>query len=197
MIIFIICMLVAYLFGSLSSAIIICRICRLPDPRDEGSGNPGTTNVLRIAGKKVALWVLIGDFLKGLIPVLFAKAIHLPDLFIGWVALAAVIGHIFPLFFQFKGGKGVATAAGVLFALYWPLGLLVLFTWISTAVIFRYSSLAALLANLLAPIFAWMFNQQAFILPLSVLMLIIFWRHSENIQRLWRGTETKIGQKRI
>lgn len=196
MIIFIICMLVAYLFGSLSSAIIISRVCRLPDPRQAGSGNPGTTNVLRLAGKKIAAWVLLGDFLKGLIPVLLAKLIHLPEIFLGWIALAAVIGHIFPVFFQFKGGKGVATSAGVLFALYWPLGLLVLLTWISTAVIFRYSSLAALLANLLAPLFAWSFNQQELLWPLFVMMLIIFWRHSENIQRLWRGTETKIGQSK-
>lgn len=196
MIIFIICMLVAYLFGSLSSAIIISRACRLPDPRQAGSGNPGTTNVLRLAGKKFAAWVLLGDFLKGLIPVLLAKFIHVPEIFLGWIALAAVIGHIFPVFFQFKGGKGVATSAGVLFALYWPLGLLVLLTWISTAVIFRYSSLAALLANLLAPLFAWGFNQSSLVLPMTVLMLIIFWRHYENIQRLWRGTETKIGQSK-
>lgn len=186
--------IIAYLCGSLSSAIIICRLCCLPDPRTQGSGNPGTTNALRIGGKKIAVWVLIGDLLKGLLPVLLAKYLGVVPPILGWVAFAAVLGHAFPLFFRFQGGKGVATAAGVLLALYWPLGVLVIATWILTAILFRYSSLAALVATIAAPVYCLWLNHSSLFWPLLTLCLFVLWRHQENIKRLWQGTETKIGQ---
>ena len=136
--------LLAYLAGSVSTAIIVCRLMKLPDPRSEGSGNPGATNVLRVGGKKAAALTLIGDALKGFIPVLVANLIDATPLIVGLTALGAVLGHLYPLFFGFKGGKGVATSFGSLFGISSVVGLLTVTTWLAFSLTFRISSLAAL-----------------------------------------------------
>ena len=139
-----------YLFGSISAAIIVCRLMGLPDPRTEGSRNPGATNVARLGGKKAAALTLAGDMLKGLLPVLAAHALQAGPLVLALTALAAFLGHLYPVFFGFQGGKGVATALGVTFGLHWMIGLLTAATWLATALLFRYSSLSALVACLTA-----------------------------------------------
>ena len=188
---------IAYLIGSISSAIVVCKILRLPDPRTQGSGNPGATNVLRIGGKGPAMVTLLGDILKGVIPVLAAKWYGLSTLAISAVAFAAFLGHIFPIYFRFQGGKGVATAFGCLVTLAWPAGLTLAGTWLLVALITRYSSLAALIATLLAPIDIWVFTQQwDYTLMTVFISLILIYRHKSNIQKLMRGEETKIGQKK-
>jgi len=148
----IIATILAYLFGSISSAIIVCKLMGLPDPRTQGSQNPGATNVLRIGGKKAAIITLLGDMLKGVIPILAAKWYGLDPTGIACVTFAAFFGHLFPIFFRFQGGKGVATAIGCLLALSLPVGLSWLATWIIIAIIFRYSSLSSLITSLLAPV---------------------------------------------
>ncbi|HFQ92142.1 MAG TPA: glycerol-3-phosphate 1-O-acyltransferase, partial [Chromatiales bacterium] len=148
--------LLAYLLGSLSSAIIMCRIFSLPDPRSQGSGNPGATNVLRFGGKKIAIMVLTGDILKGLIPVLVATYAGLTSAGIAVVGVAAFLGHLYPVFFGFQGGKGVATALGVLLGMSWLLGLAMIAVWVVMAMIFRISSLAAITAAICAPLFTWL-----------------------------------------
>ena len=187
--------LLAYLIGSLSSAIIVCRFFRLPDPRTQGSGNPGATNALRIGGKKVALLVFLGDFLKGLLPVLLACYIIHTQLYnnniISLIALAVILGHIYPVFFKFKGGKGVATAAGVLWGLSWPAALAVMLTWFIMAIFTRYSSLAAIIAALSAPLYIY------FIAPghtglLIFISAIILYKHYANIKNLLAKKEPKI-----
>ena len=187
-------MIFAYLLGSLSSAIIVCNLFCLPDPRTQGSGNPGTTNVLRLGGKKLAGLVLLGDLLKGLIAVMTARFLIAPDLW-GWVGLCAVLGHIYPVFFKFKGGKGVATAAGVLLGIYWPLGLAVIATWIIIAVVFRYSSLAAIIATLTVPVYGFWLVRPV-LLSLGFICILILFRHKDNIKRLLSGTESKMGKSR-
>lgn len=185
--------LAGYLFGSLSSAIIICRLSGLPDPRSQGSGNPGATNVMRIGGKKAAAATLAGDMLKGLIPVLIARALNADILIQSLVAVAAFLGHLFPVFFGFRGGKGVATALGLLLGLHWPVGLLTISTWLLVAYVFKISSLAALLAILVTPLYIWWLKPEA---PLLTAMLFItvllFWRHRSNIKNLLEGTEGRI-----
>lgn len=187
---------IAYLFGSLSSAIIICKILNLPDPRTEGSGNPGTTNVLRIGGKKAAALTLLGDMLKGVIPVLLAKWYDINDLGLALVTLAAFIGHLYPIFFRFQGGKGVATFLGCLLALAWPVGLAVIATWLIVAIVFRYSSLAALIAAVLAPFYTWFFTNPTFTVMMGLISFLLIIRHQSNIRKLLAGKESKIGQKR-
>jgi acyl phosphate:glycerol-3-phosphate acyltransferase len=188
--------IIAYFFGSLSSAIIICKLLKLPDPRTEGSKNPGTTNVLRIGGKSAAFATLVGDILKGTIPVLMARAFALSPFGLSAVALAAFLGHVFPIFFDFKGGKGVATAFGCLLALSWPVGLSVVFTWLIIATITRYSSLAALITAVLSPVYALLWTGQLLYGLAALLMaLMLIYRHKSNIQKLLQGQETKIGQK--
>ncbi len=191
----IIMIIIAYLFGSVCSAIIICKIMRLPDPRSTGSHNPGTTNVLRIGGKLPAGLTLLFDVLKGLLPVLIAKYIGVLHQALAWVALAAVLGHLLPVFFKFKGGKGVATMLGVLLGLSWQLALMVIGTWLIVAAIFRFSSLAAIVATLLTPAYAFWFADKSFVIPLTLLAVIIVLRHYENIKRLLAGTEGRIGKK--
>lgn len=192
---FLLFIILAYLFGSLSTAIITAKVFGLTDPRTEGSGNPGATNVLRVSGKKVAIIVLLGDFIKGLIPVLLAKWASLTPYALAWVGFAAILGHVFPLFFGFKGGKGVATGAGVLFGLSFPLGLASILTWILVAALTRYSSLAAVIATLTVPIFAyWPGHVHAF-LPILLICLLLLWRHRENVRKLLKGEEDKIGEK--
>jgi len=188
----IIFIVIAYLCGSLSSAIIICKLLKLPDPRKEGSGNPGATNVLRIAGKKAAILVLIGDVLKGCIPVLLARVFTIHGFGLGLVGLGAVVGHMYPVFFKFKGGKGVATFGGVTIALSFIGGLAFGLAWLIIAVIFRYASLASLIASLFSLIYLTIFAKISYFFPVLAIVLLIIWKHQGNIKRLKAGTESKI-----
>jgi glycerol-3-phosphate acyltransferase PlsY len=182
-----------YLFGSISTAILTCRLMGLPDPRTQGSRNPGATNVLRMGGKKAALLTLSGDMIKGVAPVLIAQALHASPLIQSAAALAAFLGHLYPVFFRFQGGKGVATALGVTFGLYWPVGLSVAGIWLLMAFLFRISSLSALTAMLLAPLCFWLLcPEPAFIGVMIIITVILFWRHRTNIRDLLKGTEGKI-----
>ncbi len=183
---------IAYLCGSLSSAVIVCKLLHLPDPRQEGSGNPGAANVLRIAGKKAAILVLIGDVLKGCIPVLLARLFHINGFSLGLVALAAVFGHIYPIFFRFKGGKGVATFAGTTLALSFMGGVAFGLAWLIVAFIFRYASLASLISSLLSLIYLTIFVKVSYFFPILAIFLLILWKHQGNLKRLKAGTERKI-----
>ena len=183
-----------YLLGSLSSAIITCRLLGLPDPRKQGSCNPGATNVLRIGGKKAAAITLIGDMLKGLIPVLVAKLLGADLSIQAAVAVAAFLGHLYPVFFGFQGGKGVATALGVLLGIHWPVGLLTIATWLVIAKVFKISSLGALLAILVTPLYIWwLIPNQSLLIAMLFMGTRLFWRHRSNIKGLLAGTEGKIG----
>ena len=183
----------AYLVGSLSAAIIVCRLMALPDPRTQGSNNPGATNVLRLAGKKYAAIVLFGDFLKGLLAVWFASIMHLGPFSQGLVGLAAVLGHVYPVFFDFKGGKGVATTLGVLFGFQPILGLIVVIIWMLVAYFSRYASLASMVAVTIAP-FVQINGKHAFI-PLLIIACMVVYQHRNNITRLREGREPKIKLK--
>ncbi len=186
----------AYLLGSVSTAIVICRVMGLPDPRGLGSGNPGATNVLRTGSKTAAIITLIGDMLKGLVPVLIARALELPDAAVAAVGVAAFIGHLYPLYFGFKGGKGVATYFGVLLGFDWLVGLLTLATWLAMAGLFRISSLSALVATLLAPGYIyWLTGSQPLTIAGVALTVLIYWRHRSNISNLLAGKEERIGRK--
>ena len=185
----------AYCIGSVSSAILVCRLAGLPDPRTAGSKNPGATNVLRIGGKKAAIATLAGDVLKGVIPVLIAMQINPSAAFVGPVMVGVVLGHLYPLFFHFQGGKGVATAIGALFAFSWPVGCMFLATWGVVALLFRISSLAALVAAFLVPFYTAWWVGVPFAIPVGIISAFLFSRHRSNIQRLWQKTEPKIGQK--
>lgn len=185
----------AYLLGSISSAVLICRLLRLPDPRGVGSHNPGATNVLRIAGKKTALTVLICDMLKGTIPVWSGYYLNIDPLMLGLIGIAACLGHMYPLFFHFKGGKGVATALGAIAPIGLELTAMVIATWLVVMFIFRYSSLAALVTVLLTPFYTWMIKPH-YTLPVAMLCCLIVLRHQENIKRLFIGTEPKVGEKK-
>ena len=185
--------LAGYLFGSISTAIIVCKLMGLPDPRTGGSGNPGATNVARLGGKKAAALTLVGDMLKGLIPVLIAHALHASPVILAGTALAAFLGHLYPVFFGFRGGKGVATALGVIYGLDWRVGLLTTAIWLGMALLFRYSSLAALVAILLAPLgFLWLWPQPAVIAAMVIMTVLLYWRHRGNISNLLNGKEGKI-----
>ncbi|MEI7427410.1 MAG: glycerol-3-phosphate 1-O-acyltransferase PlsY [Betaproteobacteria bacterium] len=196
----------AYLLGSVSFAVLVSKLMGLPNPHSYGSKNPGATNVLRTGNKKAAILTLLGDSLKGFVAVMLAKWILQeqaePAWFIGGVALAVFLGHVFPIWHGFQGGKGVATAAGVLFGIHWALGLAALSTWLIMAFFFRYSSLAALTTAIFAPLFAYLmfFLQQTIsqISCIAVLMIgiVLIWRHQSNIQKLMNGSEGKIGQKK-
>ena len=193
--------LLAYLLGSISFAVLVSKAMGLDDPRSYGSGNPGATNVLRTGNRKAAVLTLIGDAAKGAVAVLIARAFAdrfgFSDTLLAGVGLAAFIGHLFPVFHRFQGGKGVATAAGVLLALSPALGLCTLGTWLLVAVITRYSSLAALLAAVCAPLFAWwLFGADAVIVPIAIMSALLIWRHRQNIAKLAAGTESRIGKKK-
>ncbi len=180
----------AYLLGSVSSAIIVCRLMGLEDPRNQGSGNPGATNVMRIGGKKAAAITLLGDALKGLIPVLIAKSMGVDNTLLSFVVFAAFLGHLFPVFFGFNGGKGVATSFGVTLGVAWLLGLAVLSTWLLVYKIGRISSLAALVAALLTPLYVWFIvGDGTLVLTFVLISIILLWRHKSNIQRLLSGEE--------
>ena len=190
----IIAAVIAYLIGSLSFAVIVSRALRLPDPHSYGSGNPGATNVLRSGSKKAAILTLLGDTLKGVAAVLLAKyfaaQFGITETGIALVAIAVFLGHLFPVFFGFKGGKGVATAAGVLWALDWRVGVGLTLIWGLVFAMSRVSSLAALLGSAMAPVLAWYFLGvvPAFYAALAMATLLI-WRHKENIARLVSGSE--------
>lgn len=187
----------AYLMGSLSTAVIVSKLFGLPDPRQQGSKNPGATNVLRLGGKKAAAITLAGDAVKGLIPVMLAQYLGATTDMIAAVGLAAFLGHLYPVFFGFKGGKGVATALGVLSGFSGWVGLSVLATWILMAVVFRYSSLSALTAALLAPVYVWFILKSPVLAGAALAMaLLLVSRHRANIERLLKGEESRIGSKK-
>jgi len=183
----------AYLLGSVSSAILVCRIMGLPDPRTRGSNNPGATNVLRIGGKKAAGVTLLGDSLKGLLPMVIGHLLGAGPEVLAATGLAAFLGHLYPLFFGFQGGKGVATALGVQFGLYWPIGLSVAAIWLFAAKVLKISSLSALISMGLAPIVVWLFWPEPALIGVQTLITtILFWRHRSNIQNLLSGKEDKL-----
>jgi glycerol-3-phosphate acyltransferase PlsY len=181
---------VAYLIGSISSAIIICRLMGLPDPREQGSGNPGATNVMRIGGKKAAAITLLGDLLKGLLPVYIANLWGVSVELLVIIGLAAFMGHLYPVFFKFKGGKGVATSIGVLLGFSWLLGFAFIGTWLLIYKVGKISSVSALCASVLSPLYAWFISGDIVVVGASfVMMLFLLWRHKSNIQRLLHGEE--------
>jgi glycerol-3-phosphate acyltransferase PlsY len=193
----IIAIIIAYLIGSLSTAIIACKLTGLPDPRGQGSGNPGATNVLRFGGKKIAIIVLLGDMVKGLLPVLTVSLMGASSLVIALTAAAAFLGHLYPVFFGFKGGKGVATALGAILAISWLAGLTVLAVWLLVAFTLRYSSLAALCASVTAPLIVWLYRPDIALLIMMIGMsALLVYRHQSNIQNLLQGKESRIGQKK-
>ncbi len=201
--IFVVC---AYLIGSVSFAVLMSKAFGLADPRSYGSGNPGATNVLRSGKKAAAALTLIGDAAKGWLAVFLAIRFAPHDaqglMIVALVALAVFLGHVFPIFLKFKGGKGVATALGVLLAISLWMGLFVLFTWLLVAVVFRYSSLAALVAAIMAPVFAMLVKQHGeylrpeLVLAIAIMSMLLIWRHKGNIQNLMTGKESKIGSKK-
>lgn len=195
----------AYLMGSVSFAVVVSRVLGIQDPRTFGSGNPGATNVLRSGSKKAAILTLLLDLLKGYIPVVLAiwltSKLDWPFYVVPLVGLAAFLGHLYPVFFGFKGGKGVATAAGVLLAFSPLMALAVLVLWLLVAVVTRYSSLAALIAAALAPVFYVLFHWNsginiATVAAIAIMAVFLIYRHRQNIQKLMAGTESKIGQKK-
>jgi glycerol-3-phosphate acyltransferase PlsY len=196
---------IAYLIGSISFAVVVSKCMRLPDPHTYGSGNPGATNVLRTGNKLAAVLTLIGDALKGYIAVMLARVLlgdeSLTSTMGSWVlsgvVIAVFLGHLFPIFHGFKGGKGVATACGILFGINWILGAATLSTWIIVAMFMRYSSLAALAAAVFGPIyFMFLFGFQPIGVGLLAVCLLLIWRHRSNIQNLMNGTESRIGSKK-
>lgn len=183
----------SYLAGSVCSAVIVSNLCKLPDPRAEGSKNPGATNVLRLSGKKYAIIVLLVDMLKGFLPVVLAKMFYLTGFEISMVCLAAVLGHLFPYFFDFKGGKGVATALGAFLGVNFTLGLIAIVLWIVIAAISRYSSLASIVTLLAAPLISLKYHPGFWsFIPLLVMSFFVVYRHKENFERLQKGNESKI-----
>jgi glycerol-3-phosphate acyltransferase PlsY len=185
----------AYLIGSVSFAIVVSRLLGLPDPRSYGSKNPGATNVLRTGRRSAAALTLVGDAAKGWVAVWLAQ-LYVPEA-AAYAALAVFLGHLFPLYHRFQGGKGVATAAGVLFAIDWRIGLGTLATWLIIAIFLRYSSLAALIAAAFAPFFtALLFGFDAYFGCALVMAALLVWRHRANIARLIAGTESRIGGKK-
>lgn len=188
----IIAIVIAYLLGSLSSSIILAKITKSADPRTTGSQNAGATNVLRSAGKKQAALVLVFDILKGFIAVLIGHMLNVHALLLGFVALAAVAGHIFPLYFGFKGGKGVATALGSVLGLSFISGLLGAAAWLAVAYLTKYSSLASIVAVILMPVFLLLFGGAAYFIPTVLIALLVLYKHKANIIRLQNRTESKI-----
>lgn len=188
--------LLAYITGSVSTAILLAKALGLEDPREVGSGNPGATNILRYGGKGVAVATLLGDMLKGLVPVLIARVFTNDPIILALVMLAAFLGHLYPVFFGFRGGKGVATALGVLIGINPWVGLCVFGSWLLMAVITRISSLSGLVASALAPLFVWYFTREPYLIGVSVVITaLLFWRHRGNIRKLLAGEELRIGQK--
>ena len=196
---------IAYLIGSISFAVVVSKCMRLPDPHSYGSGNPGATNVLRTGNKLAAVLTLTGDALKGFFAVMLGRILlgdeSLSSTLNSWllcgVVIAVFLGHLFPIFHGFKGGKGVATACGILFGINWILGLATLGTWIIVAIFMRYSSLAALAAAVFGPIyFVFLFGFQPMAIALLLVCSLLIWRHRSNIKNLMNGLESRIGSKK-
>jgi glycerol-3-phosphate acyltransferase PlsY len=189
----------AYLVGSISFAMVVSRAFGLPDPHEYGSGNPGATNVLRTGNRRAALLTLVGDGAKGFVVVAAAQAVAnafaLPEFVVPAAALAVFLGHIYPVYFGFRGGKGVATAAGIVFALNWPLGIVLLVVWLTLAFGFKISSLAGLVAAVLMPLgMFYEVGAEAVTWVTVVIALLLFWRHKDNIRKLVQGEERVIGR---
>lgn len=192
--------LAAYLLGSISFAVVVSRLFGLADPRTYGSKNPGATNVLRSGSKAAAVCTLLGDGLKGWLAMWIAQhwgpRYGLGDMGLAAVAVAVFLGHLYPIFFRFKGGKGVATAAGVLFGIHWVLGVATLATWLIVAVFMRYSSLASLVAAVFAPFWAILnFGMDEMAAAVIVISILLVWRHRQNIHNLLAGRESRLGRK--
>jgi glycerol-3-phosphate acyltransferase PlsY len=201
----IVAVFIAYLIGSLSFAVIVSKLFGLPDPHTYGSGNPGATNVLRTGKKSAAILTLAGDAAKGWFAVWvaqhYAAELQLGPITLACVALAVFLGHLFPIFFKFKGGKGVATAAGILLAIQPWLGLATLATWVIIAFFFRYSSLAALAASVFAPFYTFLLfgidtPRSLYLFAVILICALLVWRHQENITNLLNGTESRLGAKK-
>jgi glycerol-3-phosphate acyltransferase PlsY len=183
-----------YVLGSISSAIIVSRVLGLPDPRTQGSRNPGATNVLRLGGKRAAAVVFAGDCLKGLLPVLLARSLGASDWGLAGSALAAFLGHLYPAFFGFEGGKGVATAFGAILGLSPGVALCTLITWLLMALAVRISSLSALAAAVLSPFYLWWFNLPwPYVAAVLIMIALLIWRHRSNVRNLLAGSEGRIG----
>jgi len=196
MLLILILIIAAYLLGSISSAILICKLLGLPDPRSTGSHNPGATNVLRLSNKATAATVLFFDVLKGVIPVWLAFFLKIEPIYLGFIGVASCLGHMYPLFFGFKGGKAVATALGVFLPIGLSLGALLVGTWLIVAKITRYSSLAAIITVSLAPFYIY-FIKPLYTYEAIMLAVLIVFRHKDNIVRLIKGTEPKLNDKKI
>lgn len=190
----IIATVIAYLFGSFSSSIILSKILGLPDPRTRGSKNPGATNMLRIGGKKTAFLTLLGDALKGTIPVVAAKWYGIDTVGMAFVCLAAFFGHLYPLYFRFQGGKGVATAFGCMIGIAWPVAVALIVTWIILLIVFRYSSVAAIGAAVLGVAYTGYFSNSTFTIMAAIMSFFVVYRHHSNIRNLLIGKEEKIGK---
>ncbi|MEM7400703.1 MAG: glycerol-3-phosphate 1-O-acyltransferase PlsY [Pseudomonadota bacterium] len=198
------CVTVAYLLGSINSAIIISKAFSLPDPRSLGSGNPGATNVLRTGNKAAAVITLLGDLLKGLIPVLAVEIFTANTFLVSATGVAALLGHMYPIYYGFKGGKGVATTLGVLIGFDWFLAVTWVVLWLVVALLFRYSSLAALIATSVTLLVSWLTmndwlgysdNNHFIVIAIAIMTLFVFWRHCENIKKIIAGTESRISKK--
>lgn len=175
---------------------MLAKICNLPDPRSKGSKNPGATNMLRVAGRKLAALTLIGDASKGILPLLVARHLNLDTHWFGYIGLAAFLGHLFPVYYGFKGGKGVATCAGVLFGLYWPVGLMSIALWAGALMILGYSSLAALIAASATPLLTFLVGPRIFLAPIGLMSALLLYKHKANILRLIEGKEDKVNFKK-
>ncbi len=193
-VLFLVMLVFAYLSGSISSAVLISQLFRLPDPRLHGSRNPGATNVFRLGGRLPAALVLVTDILKGTIPVWTGYFIGLTPVMLGWIAIAACLGHIFPLYFGFKGGKAVATALGAMLPIGLDLSGLLIFTWAGSLFLTGYSSVSALVTVVMAPLYTWLIKPQ-YTIPVAMLSILIIARHRHNIGRLMRGEEGKVWDK--
>ena len=187
--------ILAYLGGSISSAVLVCRCYGLPDPRENGSHNPGATNVLRLGGRSAAILVFVCDMSKGTVPVYLAWYLGITPFFLGLIGVAACLGHMYPLFFHFQGGKGVATALGTMLPIGLDMGAMMLTTWVVVLLLSGYSSLAALVAALLAPLYTYWLNPE-YTMPVAMLCALVVYRHRENIIRLLNGQEDKIWQRK-
>ncbi|MEZ7861594.1 MAG: glycerol-3-phosphate 1-O-acyltransferase PlsY [Aeromonadaceae bacterium] len=187
--------ILAYLGGSISSAVLVCRCYGLPDPRENGSHNPGATNVLRLGGRSAAILVFVCDMSKGTVPVYLAWYLGITPFFLGLIGVASCLGHMYPLFFHFQGGKGVATALGTMLPIGLDMGAMMLTTWVVVLLLSGYSSLAALVAALLAPLYTYWLKPE-YTMPVAMLCALVVYRHRENIIRLLNGQEDKIWQRK-
>ena len=187
--------ILGYLSGSIASAVIVCRVLGRKDPRTAGSGNPGTTNVYRLYGWPAACLTLAGDLLKGAVPVFVAVLMDVPDVIIATTGVTAFLGHLFPVFFKFRGGKGVATMAGAVLATNWILGLAFIGTWMLQALLFRYSSLSSISAALLTPLYCWLLlHSPVYTISFTVMAVLLIYRHRQNVINLITGREPRLGK---